>query len=198
MRERVILDLCGGTGSWSKPYRDAGYDVRLVTLPEQDVRTYVPPASVHGILAAPPCTMFSFARQRAKRPRDFAEGMETVEACLRIIWRCRGGNGSSCGGLQWWALENPVGYLRQFLGAPALTFRPCDYGDPWTKRTLWGYFTPPRQTPVPLLVVKPKGRVAGGTRDWSFAKTGTDTLTRQEVRSVTPPGFASAFFNANP
>ena len=26
----VILDLCGGTGSWSRPYRDAGYDVRIV------------------------------------------------------------------------------------------------------------------------------------------------------------------------
>jgi hypothetical protein len=56
----IILDLCGGTGAWSKPYADAGYDVRLVTLPEQDVRTYQPPSDVHGVLAAPPCTMFSF------------------------------------------------------------------------------------------------------------------------------------------
>lgn len=32
-RPKIILDLCGGTGSWSKPYRDAGYDVRLITLP---------------------------------------------------------------------------------------------------------------------------------------------------------------------
>lgn len=22
---KIILDLCGGTGSWSKPYKDAGY-----------------------------------------------------------------------------------------------------------------------------------------------------------------------------
>ena len=34
---KIILDLCGGTGSWSKPYKDAGYDVRVITLPE-DVR----------------------------------------------------------------------------------------------------------------------------------------------------------------
>ena len=26
--KKIILDLCGGTGSWSKPYKDAGYDVR--------------------------------------------------------------------------------------------------------------------------------------------------------------------------
>ena len=32
----IILDLCSGTGSWSQPYRDAGYDVRMVTLPDDD------------------------------------------------------------------------------------------------------------------------------------------------------------------
>ena len=25
-----ILDLCGGTGAWSAPYRDAGYEVIVV------------------------------------------------------------------------------------------------------------------------------------------------------------------------
>ena len=34
---KIILDLCGGTGSWSAPYKQAGYDVRLVTLPDNDV-----------------------------------------------------------------------------------------------------------------------------------------------------------------
>jgi len=34
---KIILDLCGGTGSWSKPYKEAGYDVRLVTLPKYDM-----------------------------------------------------------------------------------------------------------------------------------------------------------------
>jgi hypothetical protein len=34
MKKKIILDLCGGTGSWGKPYREAGYDVRLITLPE--------------------------------------------------------------------------------------------------------------------------------------------------------------------
>lgn len=38
---RIILDLCGGTGSWSKPYQEAGYDVRIITLPDYDVRTYI-------------------------------------------------------------------------------------------------------------------------------------------------------------
>ena len=54
MSGKIVLDLCGGTGSWSLPYQEAGYDVRLITLPDYDVLTYHPPPRVHGILAAPP------------------------------------------------------------------------------------------------------------------------------------------------
>src|ERR1700680_1855757 len=89
MESKIILDLCGGTGSWSKPYKDAGYDVRVVTLPGHNVLTYVPPANVYGIFAAPPCTMFSLARTTAKTPRDFETGMSVVAACLGIIWTAR-------------------------------------------------------------------------------------------------------------
>ena len=136
---KIILDLCGGTGSWSKPYKDAGYDVRIVTLPDHDIFTYGPPKGVYGILAAPTCTMFSLARTTAKTPRDFNEGMKLVKRCLDIIWDAR-----EEGTLKFWALENPVGYLRQFLGKPYLTFDPCDYGDTYTKKTdLWGYYNIP-------------------------------------------------------
>ena len=86
---KLILDLCGGTGSWSKPYKDNGYKVINVTLPEYDVRCYEPPEDVYGILAAPPCTQFSFARTHAKLPRNLRGGMEIVNACLRIIWECQ-------------------------------------------------------------------------------------------------------------
>lgn len=72
---KIILDLCGGTGAWSKPYKDAGYDVRVITLPDYDVLTYEPPENVYGILAAPPCTMFSLARTNAKLPRDLRGGV---------------------------------------------------------------------------------------------------------------------------
>lgn len=34
---KIILDLCGGTGAWSKPYKDAGYDVQVITLPTYDL-----------------------------------------------------------------------------------------------------------------------------------------------------------------
>lgn len=83
---KIILDLCGGTGAWSKPYSDAGYDVRLITLPDHDVLTYTPLDNVYGILAAPPCTEFSFAKSNSKYPRDIRKGMEIVAACYKIIW----------------------------------------------------------------------------------------------------------------
>ena len=101
---KIILDLCGGTGAWSKPYKDAGYDVRVITLPEYDILKtelrynyedmifkgagidmVVGVADIYGILAAPPCPMFSFARTNAKNPRDLESGMEIVSACLNII-----------------------------------------------------------------------------------------------------------------
>ena len=71
--KKIILDLCGGTGSWSKPYADAGYNVRLVTLPDFDVRTYTATNCVYGILAAPPCQAFSQAKGNS--------------GAVRSIWR---------------------------------------------------------------------------------------------------------------
>jgi hypothetical protein len=40
---KIILDLCGGTGAWSKPYKDAGYDARITNaLYEHDKGRYLP------------------------------------------------------------------------------------------------------------------------------------------------------------
>ena len=173
MPARVILDLCGGTGAWSRPYAEAGYDVRVVTLPDLDVRNYVPPAQVHGILAAPPCTHFSLARTTAKTPRDFAGAMEIVGACLYMIWQCRVDRG-----LKWWALENPRGFLRQFLGTPGLTFKPSDYGDPSNKVTdLWGYYHKPRRAKTPAVVPLGVNRASKTHDGWKSSAE----------RAITPP-----------
>ena len=59
-RAKVILDLCAGTGAWGKPYRDAGYDVRILTLP-QDIRLTEYIEHVYGILAAPPYVVGTFS-----------------------------------------------------------------------------------------------------------------------------------------
>ena len=185
--KRIILDLCAGTGGWSQPYVDAGYDVRRYDLLHgtgeclKDIRLLeYPTFPVHGILAAPPCTVFAASGNRWPRSeRDMADGLSVVDACLRLVVVCRP---------QWWVLENPVGKLKRYLGPPTMRFDPCDYGDPYTKKTLlWGNFTPPMKTPcLPLDGSKMHTRFGGKSQR-------TKTL-----RSETPLGFAAAFFNANP
>lgn len=193
---KIILDLCGGTGSWSRPYKDEGYDVRVVTLPEFDVRTYEPPLGVYGVLAAPPCTEFSCAK--GALPRDFETGMSVVEACLKVVWKCQ-----MQGRLAFWALENPTGLLRRFLGNPPYRFRQWWFGDGKQKPTdLWGYFNPPKRTifEEPEGMVRLYGKRSQG-RDWGNPHAPEEfkhmKLNRSAIRAITPPGFARAFYERN-
>lgn len=188
-KDKIILDLCGGTGSWSKPYREAGYDVRVITLPEHDVRLYVPPENVYGILAAPPCTEFSMAKHfhgKGKYNHDFLKGLEVVSACMRIILTCKP---------IFWALENPNGYLRNWLKTPTMTFDPWWYGDNYQKNTdLWGEFNIPVRTVFnkPDTVVKFSMLKSKDIHPEFYGM-----LDRTVRRAITPQGFARAFFDAN-
>jgi hypothetical protein len=182
---RVILDLCAGTGAWSAPYIEAGYDVRRIDLP-MDVRLMEKPDGyVHGILAAPPCTMF--ARVGARWPRtqeEMREALSIVDACLRLVIACHP---------VWWALENPIGKLNRYLGEPVYRCDPCEFGDPWTKRMwLWGSFKPPIFT-LAVDPIYPEHRPTRA-RDRTSMLSGTN---RRE-RARTSAAFARAFFEANP
>jgi len=177
--KKIILDLCGGTGAWSKPYKLAGYDVRLITLPD-DVRLYVPPQNVHGVLAAPPCTHLAASGARWWEEKGIGallEALSIVDACLRIILMANP---------FFWVLENPVGRLSTYLGPPKMYFHPWEFGDPWTKKTaLWGDFNVPEKTPVFPSESNKIHRMSPSSN-------------RSMLRSITPPGFAVSFFKANP
>jgi hypothetical protein len=212
-KNKIILDLCGGTGAWSKPYKDAGYDVRVLTLPEVDVTQVgysksdlyiptrpwyytIPVKKVYGILAAPPCTEFSVAKGAA--PRDFAGAMKVVSACMNIIWHCR-----THGNLKFWAMENPRGFLRQFMGKPAYTFEQWQFGANTVKVTdIWGYFNEPK----PTVKVRPEQITtcighSTNSRHWAEPIVPDEykalKLDRAAKRAITPAGFAQAFFRAN-
>ena len=196
-RDKIILDLCGGTGAWSKPYKDAGYDVRLITLPEYDVRTYEPPKNVYGILAAPPCTDFS--RAKSTKLRDFQGGMEIVKACLEIIWRTQI---EQKGKLTFWVVENPMGLLRRFLGRPETKIQPWWYGDFHSKDTdLWGWFNEPVRVVHDRPIFVERAYHNKNSKYYSNPKKPKEyahmKLSRGDIRSITPPGFAKAFFKAN-
>lgn len=188
-KDKIILDLCGGTGAWSEPYKKAGYDVKLVTLPQHNIIEYISPGNVYGILATPPCTEFSFAKHfhgKGKYRHNFKSGLEIVSACMRIILTSKP---------KFWALENPRGYLKKWIGEPSFTFEPYYYGDNYQKKTcLWGDF----KFPLPVTITKPEGLIK-----FSMLKSKDiypkyyGKLTRQTRRAITPAGFAKAFYEAN-
>jgi hypothetical protein len=215
---KIILDLCGGTGGWSKPYREAGYTVHTITLPEYNVGDYwmvgdairfrkqvwkrdggefleVPIKDIHGVLAAPPCTHFSIARRTtAKIPRDLVGGLTTVKACLKLIHEIQS-NGNF---LQFWAMENPRGYLRKFMGVPPYSFEHWQFEpeSPFSKPTdIWGNFIAPKPT------VKTKPNRAHIPTTWQSPKAPAGyehmQLDRAAIRAITPAGFARAFYEAN-
>jgi hypothetical protein len=172
----LILDLCGGTGAWSQPYREAGYCVDVVDLP-RDVRLLQRiGAKVHGILAAPPCTVFSYARNRYEPTlEEYRDALSVVDACLRIITVQRPA---------WWALENPRNKLRRYLGPARLEFYQWEYGDPGHKPTcIWGDFTVPMKQPKPR------------TNPSTF-RTSKENASPGDAK--TPAGFARAFYAVNP
>jgi hypothetical protein len=192
--DKIILHLCAKEGSDSLPYREAGYDVRIIGE-EIGVENYNPPPNVYGIIANPPCTMFSIARSNPASPRDLREGMKLVKECLRIIWECQyafTGNSNGKSPLEFWALENPAsGFLRWFLGEPAFEYNQVEYGAILTKKTaLWGYFNFPKR-PI-LYNPLPSGRVLGSKYE------PTENKFSMQTRSRCPIDFAMAFYEANP
>ena len=177
---RTILDLCGGTGSWSKPYRDAGYHVIVVDPAGNtgDVRLQrYADTPIHGILCAPPCTVFSYARNRYE-PTDaeLLQALSVADACLRhvVLYKPK-----------WWALENPRNKLRRYLGNPRWEFNHCDFGEQRLKPSgLWGDFNEP--------TAKPEWKTK------TVSTFGTKSENASPEDAITPARFAQAFFEANP
>src|SRR5215469_4304733 len=175
----TILSLCDYTGNWSRPYREAGYDVRQVDLVHgDDIRLFEAlPYPVRGVLAAPPCTQFASSgarwwKEKNKQQYLLTDALALIDACCRIILIHRP---------QWWVIENPVGRLNRWLGEPVMLFDPADYGDPYTKKTcLWGRFNAPFKSPVPAI-------------EGSKMHLMSPSPDRPAKRSETPMGFARAF-----
>ena len=200
---KTLLSLFDYTGNWAAPFADAGWNVVLwdikhdpdlvgihgdITEANTDYMYDIFDnfGTVDGILAAVPCTDFAVSGARWWAAKD-AEGItqesiELVYQTLRIIDICAP---------DFWVIENPIGRIHTLvpeLGQPRMYFNPCDYGDPYTKRTaLYGEFnTNLKRTPVAPTEGSKMHRMYGG----KSART-------KEARSETPMGFAQAFFAAN-
>lgn len=201
----LVLSLFDRSGAWPRPYADDGHSVITVDLApslpgtmyvnREHVRCDIRGIGSHGYgwqdarvcLIAPPCTHFSSsgARWWAEKDRDgrTAADVALVSAALLFVSHSRP---------PIWALENPTGRIERLVpelqGLRLHSFDPCDYGDPWTKRThLWGRFNPNLpKTPVPA------------SEFWGWRKLGGKSERTKILRSITPSGFAKAFHAANP
>ena len=186
---KTILSLFDFSGNWPSPYKEAGYEViqidikhdfDILSIKQEDI-----PYPIHGILAAPPCTDFAGSGAQYWKVKD-ADGrteasLALIDKTLEIVSWCNP---------KFWALENPVGRLQKLrpqLGAPWY-FQPHWFGDAYTKKTgLWGNFNK-------NLV---RNDVEPDPNSW-IMKLGGKSERTKELRSMTPMGFARAFFEANP
>lgn len=190
----IIISLFDYSGKWSEPYRKAGF--RVIQIEKKlgiDIFTWEYQAIrkdlVVGVLAAPPCTDFTVSGAWKWAEKDAsgetAFSVSLVERTLDII---------EFFDPEFWALENPVGRIAKLV--PRLSdikpyyWNPCDFGDPYTKKTgLWGKFNLPEKNPVEPIR-------SSGQGSWLQLLGGKSERTK-ELRSITPSGFAEAFYQAN-
>ncbi len=186
--KKVIVSLFDYSGNWPKYYKENEYDVYSYDIKNGfDVLELTAadfPDNVYGILAAPPCTDFSGSGAQYWKVKDAdgrtAASLALVDKTLELI---------DILDPRFWALENPVGRLttlRPQLGNPWY-FQPHWFGDPYTKKTgLWGTFNKDL----------PRNDVIPDPNNW-IMKLGGKSEKTKELRSMTPLGFAKAFYEAN-
>ena len=140
-----LLELFSGTGSIGRAFEARGWEViSLDILPGATITSNIldweyknyPREHFDFVWASPPCTEYSKARTRAKRPRDFDGADAIVRRTLEIIWFFRP---------PLWLIENPqTGYLKNREIMREIPWRDvtyCRYGFPYKKQTrLWGFF----------------------------------------------------------
>jgi hypothetical protein len=208
---KTILSLFDRTGNWSLPYEEVGYTVMRVDQQNgwdvyQLTKDVIQSINPHGLLIALPCTDFAVSGSSHFWAKDLdgrtADSVRLALHCLDIV--------SWCPTLQWWALENPVGRLNtlipKFAEFGPWYFHPYEFGgwlnppgDAYPKKTgLWGKFN----HNLEKREVMPQYHLnRNGKRIWTSSEVfskGGKSLETKNARSVTPMGFARAFFAANP
>ena len=200
---KTILSLFDFTGNWSKPYRQAGFDIIQIDIKNGiDILTwdYKAIGEVYGILAAVPCTDYAVSGARWFKSKDqdgrTDQSQLLVKKTMEII---------NYFNPKFWVIENPVsriGTLNPSIGIVKERFNPYDYAylienpveEQYSKKTcLWGKFNNPIKKPLPCLDTV---KIHMPTRQ-DGTKIGWNTEECKEARQQTPQGFAKAFFEAN-
>lgn len=211
---KVLISLFDYTGNASRPYREAGWEVMQVDIQhgvdilEWDYKAWFrgnydfEPTNSIGleviIIAMIPCTDYALSGAKHFSKKD-ADG--TTEKSQKLVGRTKLiiDYFDNLGVLKAWQIENPMSRIHKlnpWMGNITLKFSPCDFAgyDPvpansrYNKQTwLWGRFNTPKKKYIePLAKDNPGWRQYGGK-----------SLKTKNARSVTPLGFAYAFYEAN-
>lgn len=192
----TVLSLFDLSGVMVKPWVENGFDAITVDIQHPhgwecgedgvtrvgaDLLEWEPPNFDYAIVFAfPPCTDLANSGARwfkGKGLRALSGAIELVAAAADIAEHIG----------RPYMIENPVGQLSTYWRKPDHTFDPCDYGDPYTKKTcLWtgnGFVMPPKHRVEPTQ----------GSRMHRLPPS----PQRANLRSATPEGFARAVYAAN-
>lgn len=187
---KTILSLFDYTGNWSKPYRNSEYDVIQIDIKNgSDILTWKPlPNKIYGILASIPCTDYALSGARWFKHKDTTYSDSLVNRVRDLIWNYNP---------VFWCVENPMSRIHKlhpWLGEVKFKFNPCDFAgygfpeDRYNKQTwLWGHFNNPIEKRLEPLSKEFPG----------YINLGGKSERTKELRSITPLGFAYAFYESN-
>lgn len=197
MQDAICVFLFDESGIMAEPWEAAGFICYCVDTKHSirrervrgnihfvwgDARSWIPPRGKRIVFMAcfPPCTDVAGSGARDFKIKGtplLCDALHLFNTSIQVCEYAR------CP----YMVENPVGVLSSHVRKPDYMFDPCDYGDPYTKKTcLWtggGFVMPEKRRVEPVL--------------GSMMHTMTPGADRQRKRSETPRGFAQAVFEAN-
>ncbi len=208
---KVLYSVFDHSGNASRPYKEAGWTVVQIDIKNGiDLMTFDFLNSMRqhteldnvlpevGLIIMMPCTDYALCGNKHKktpaRIESFKQSQILMGRVKSVIDFFDG-----IGILKFWQLENPMSDIHthnKWLGKIRQKFNPCDFAgyDPipdnsrYNKQTwLWGKFH----------LMKPK-RIEPIEKDNpGWKKLGGKSERTKELRSVTPLGFAYAFYEQN-
>ena len=194
----IALSFFDYSGVMMRPWAEAGYECWCLDILHEELRAewvgggdvifcpwdaregFETFAQISFVAFFPPCDHLAVSGARwfqGKGLRKLAESIELFAIAAEIAEKL----GAP------YLIENPVSTISTYWRKPDYTFDPCDYGDPYTKKTcLWtgnGFVMPPKNPIEPT--------------DGSKMHKLPPGPERKQIRSQTPEGFARAVFEAN-
>ena len=195
---KIVISCFDYTTNFVKPWADAGYDCYCIDIQhstretigniikmgvdilEWDYQRKIAKEEVAFAAFFPPCTDTAVSGARWLKNKGISSlirALRLFEISIKIAEYLEVP----------YFIENPVSTISTYWRKPDYTFDPCDYGDPYTKKTcLWtgNGFKMPHKNRVEPIEGSKMHLVGPGPE-------------RANIRAATSLGFARAIFEAN-